>query len=326
LFLPVLSNASEQIDANRNVNKLAAESDLIVVGQTLSRQNVGRSQVLGLGADVEMIGIKVSEVLKGTTDKSEIDFTFLLPDHPVGYHGVPPNAHRIVFLRAVGTTFEVANPYKPSLPACPTFTTNEGPTDDRIMQHILASVSCDQLPEKERLETIEVLRRISGQATTNALRSALVKEPAGSLMSLSLISELLRRNDVTVLVRAKEALQKQRTTVSEIAYRQNVALSIRELHSVEAIPELSDLMANPDVVVRRSAAEALRNTESPLAVDSLAKGLRDHDFKVRYLAAIGLAELTAQRSWRPLEPQFRQNESRYIDHWKKWLSSRQAQP
>lgn len=90
----------------------------------------------------------------------------------------------------------------------------------------------------------------------------------------------------------------------------------------KAIPTLSDILKSPDVRARRAAASALRNTQSERALHALAAALHDSDFQVRYWAAIGLAEITGESKWRPLETDFRSNEAKYVEHWETEMKNR----
>jgi len=317
----ILSNSFAQIGHNESLNDLVAKSNVIVVGETQSVEKVGRSSVSGTGASVEKVRIRVSELVKGDASKPEIELTFLLPDHPIGYLGVPGNSFRIVFLRTTGSELEVSTYERPSLPACIGYRSTGLDTHARVLQHVLAAVSCSHLSDQQRLEAVEFLKGLPGPATTTALKGALAREPLDSTVSLAMIAELLRRNDAAVLPRAKAIVQKQEADVSRLVYRNNVALAIGELHSPTAIPGLADLITARDVVVRRSAARALRQSYSSLAVAPLAEGLRDNDFEVRYLAVVGLAEISGQKGWRPLENEFKANEQKYLRHWSEWAVS-----
>ena len=88
-----------------------------------------------------------------------------------------------------------------------------------------------------------------------------------------------------------------------------------------AIPILVKLLSAADVEARRAAASSLRHTQSQAALGPLATALQDGDFEVRYLAVIGLAEITGQGEWRPLREDFKDNQERYIGHWQQWAKS-----
>jgi hypothetical protein len=72
------------------------------------------------------------------------------------------------------------------------------------------------------------------------------------------------------------------------------------------------------VYIRRGVAGALRRTKSPKAVNGLSRALEDPDSEVRYWGVVGLAELTEQNDWRPSEPAFKSDESKFLSHWKEW--------
>jgi HEAT repeat protein len=88
------------------------------------------------------------------------------------------------------------------------------------------------------------------------------------------------------------------------------------------VPTLATLLKQGDVRVRRAAALALVNTASPSALAPLAQALDDRDHEVRYLAVIGLAEITGQNDWRPSADTFREREADYLSHWEQWRKAR----
>jgi HEAT repeat protein len=95
-----------------------------------------------------------------------------------------------------------------------------------------------------------------------------------------------------------------------------------DLKDPEAIPDLTALLDSYSVPIRRGAAQALRRTESPKAINGLIKALEDTDSQVRYWGVVGLAEATGQDEWRPNEETFKPREPDYLSHWKEWARKR----
>src|SRR5262249_51676525 len=105
----------------------------------------------------------------------------------------------------------------------------------------------------------------------------------------------------------------------------NLIYSLPNISDPRAVPILSSLLRSGDVLVRRAAAEALRNTASQGAVRPLVAALADPDRQVQYSAVIGLADITRQPEWRPLDEEFRASPQRYIQHWRDWGRAQEMQ-
>lgn len=67
-----------------------------------------------------------------------------------------------------------------------------------------------------------------------------------------------------------------------------------------AVPALMAALKDPDVQVRRAAAQALANHEDPRAVPALIDALKDSDAEVRATAAMALGEFEDKRAGAPL--------------------------
>ena len=91
----------------------------------------------------------------------------------------------------------------------------------------------------------------------------------------------------------------------------------------KAIPILERLLRSPDFKVRRGAAQALRNTGSSQAVAGLAEALNDSERDVRYIAVIGLGEITRQDEWSPSIDNFSEHEAYFLSYWRNWVKSQQ---
>ena len=303
---------------NNNIDDEIRQSDVVVIGRTATSVKAGRVDVDGVAADVEKNTLRVSFALKGTAAPGdEVEFTFLVPDHPMGYHGVPSNSDRILFLQKAGSFLQVTDPYQPSLPACSDFASYRGELREQIIQGLAAAVACQQLPDENRLEALDSLRGQPGIFITSALSHTLAGTTVGSTLRLSLISELLRRNDIAVLPEAVSVLRSGGNAMPRSVFL-NMSFAVGQLHDERAVPELSTLLKISDVAVRRSAVTALRNAGSPSALAPLAHELWDSDSETRYGAVIGLADITGQSGWRPLESEFRQREDTYLEHWRNW--------
>jgi HEAT repeat protein len=301
--------------------RLTSAADVVLVGSTSSMKLVGRTSVEGVGADVESMDVNVLQVIKGVISKDTLSFTFLLPDRGIGYHAVPPNSLRIVFLRRADTGYIVSNPFQPSAPACAPAPTHNGGASDAVVSHVLSVLTCDHALIAQKFEAVDFLRGETSHSVTSGLLAAFKDNKGDQLTHLAIAAELLRRNEMSALPAASAALEAKSQTVPAFI-RENLAFAIESVRDPQAIPVLSTMVRNPDVTVRRSVAQALRNTQALAALKPLSQMLSDPDHSVRYYAVIGLGEITRESDWRPLQETFDTDEKKYVDHWKEWAAQR----
>ena len=105
----------------------------------------------------------------------------------------------------------------------------------------------------------------------------------------------------------------------------DLAEELREAQSRTALltERILDDQVRPDFKVRRGAAQALRNTGSSQAVAGLAEALNDSEREVRYIAVIGLGEITRQDEWSPSIDNFSEHEAYFLSYWRNWVKSQQ---
>jgi HEAT repeat protein len=156
------------------------------------------------------------------------------------------------------------------------------------------------------------LQDIPGELSTEALRFASgMKEPT---LQLNAVCALLARNDISELDSAANALLAPDESPSSDA-RVNLVNSLS--HGVKdpaAIPVLDTLLRAGDPQVRGAATSALGHTSSPKAIAIVARALDDPEVRVRYLAALALADLTGEATWRPTVDDFQEREAAYLAH------------
>ena len=89
---------------------------------------------------------------------------------------------------------------------------------------------------------------------------------------------------------------------------------------------LARFLDSADVIVRRSAAQALRAIASKTAIEPLVKALEDDDWEVRWVAVMGLAGIVGPnkngQSWYPAYDGFKNDELKYLQHWREWAQKR----
>jgi len=137
-------------------------------------------------------------------------------------------------------------------------------------------------------------------------------------LNLLASAALLRRNEISTLAgTTKILLYEPRSATESILWKLSLAIE-NGVKDSRGIPALSRLADAKDLRLRRAAASALRHTGSPKAIHALARSLADSDRNVRYVAVIGLAEITGQYEWGPSIDLFQREEPRYLAHWTEW--------
>lgn len=299
---------------------LVAESDVIVAGTVVPSSGAGKTS-LAVGdqeipASILDLEIHVDDVIKGTA-KRDLSVALILPAVGIGYKDIPVGIRRTIFLKNSDAGFVVTSPYYPSLPAGSDIRESGVSPFDYVLTSITAVVKPNSgaSPSDQQI-AIMALRSVKSPAATAGLEVALSNPDA--TLRLSALAALLARGEVNVLSTAESVLDHPDSSIPDYLYG-NIASGIGEgISNPDAVPNLSRLLANPRVDVRRVAATALRNTRSRTALPALVAALSDHDFKVRYYAVIGLADITGESDWRPLEGDFSANEPKYLQYWKEW--------
>jgi HEAT repeat protein len=301
-----------------NLSQLVGGADVIVAGSLLAIEDSGTTyaDVSGSRQVVhQMTGpIQIGVVLKGTAPIPALTLRWILPEESYGYTGVPEHIYRLIFLHRSGSTYGLASVYYPTLPAIPGIKMEGATALDRVINQLAAVVHSGAGNAQDRIEAINALGTVENLNVTSTLRDVL-SDRARSVQ-LQAATVLLEHNDISALPLAEATLSRPRSDVSPYLVHNLLYAISGGVRDEKAIPGLSRLVKSRDVETRRSAASALRNTGSRLAIDPLIAALGDEDFEVRYYSAIGLAEITGQNEWRPLMEEFKKNEQKYLAHWR----------
>jgi HEAT repeats len=308
-----------------NLQEVVNKSDAIAVGRVTGTRLIEKTTTTYRGSEISARLIEVDfhadAVLKGTGRL--LRFRFILPDVNIGYRGVPEGQSRVVFLARSADGLQLTDPYYPSLPALPAEA-----ADTSVFASVIACIQAalgSPVPDADqKRQAIWVLRMTPGEPVQKALRVASA-DPTTEVR-LDAISALLARNDISVLPIAAAALIGPSNAIPSES-RQNLIASIYDgIKDERAIPVVKTLLKASDPRVRQAAAMALRNTGAVSALGPLATALADSDELVRYFAVIGLAEIDNQPEWRPLLPDFKSNQAKYLEHWSAWATSNRSEP
>jgi hypothetical protein len=305
------------------VAELVQNADVIVVG---SVQAIGD---LGPGSAVTPSGpligrrlvatLVIDRVLKGQ-NRSSLEFIFVRSDTSGAYGGIAAGDYRVFFLKGSGDPYELVSPYYPSLVAIRGSTTTAETALDRVCEVLAEVLNSPSESLGSRQSAISALWGVKSRFAADGLASALGDDTPA--IRFGAASSLLASGDLRALSVADPALMSSGPTVpSDLLH--NLIVAIDGLKDLDAIPELDRLLTSPNVETRRRAVRALRFSAATPALDSLAKALDDADNEVRYEAVAGLAGIAGQPQWGPSIPEFNNNPTRYIEHWKAWRGRRQ---
>jgi HEAT repeat protein len=220
------------------------------------------------------------------------------------------------FLVESSTGVVFASPYFPSVVAAPGAKLQEGTPIDRVVQVLGNVLASSKTSLRQKQEAVFALSRTRAEVATQVLRSGM--DQADSALQLAIASALLERNDISALPKVEPLLLSPTSMIPPyLLHNLNYAIS-EGVKDEAAVPSLARLLGAPHAETRRAAASALRHTGSRAAIPALLSGLNDSDLQVRYYCAVGLAEITGQREWRPNMDDFLSQEKRYLNHWREW--------
>lgn len=329
LTMSVMSAGVPPLDLPGLINS----SDLIVLGKTQGVRQIGEStiEIYGQQFPAKIMGgeVSIERTIKGQAPKG-VAFHFLLPATlagSIGYRSIPDGNYRLVFLKHAGSDYDVASPYYPSFPAVPDEPLAQERTTivSQVIAELAAVLQSPDSPNRDKVEALFYAQGLNTPVLTAALRTALSTDDKS--LQLGVATALLERNDISALQVAEEALLHPQSNIPSYLLENLSSGIARGLRDDRAIPALGRILQEaPDAYARRAAASALRDTGSTSATLALGKALADSDFDVRYLAVIGLAEITGQSEWRPLTEEFRTHEQRYLNHWTRWTSAQLPVP
>ncbi|MFZ4774983.1 MAG: HEAT repeat domain-containing protein [Terrimicrobiaceae bacterium] len=178
----------------------------------------------------------------------------------------------------------------------------------------------------EKSRAIWDLWHLRDDGSTRILQEAVKNQPAP--LNVLAAAFLANRNDLTGLPLLEVELMKS-SELKSGGVNLKMGLMLQGIENPEAIPVLVKLMKSPDKGTRSGAVQALRNTKSKDAIESLVSGLYDEEWQVRWISTLGLAEIVGhgkgEKSWGPAHDTFKKDEQLYLDHWREWAKNRPSQ-
>jgi len=298
-----------------------AQADLIVVGEVITvvqqeRVTVDLPGGSVLGTTFQAV-LRPDRVLKGNARGSDVSFRFLLPDVPVGFHGVAVGQYALLFLRAAEGGWEFVDPLHPALPAVRVAQLPSGTPLDQVTAQLGKVLTSAESSDSDCARVLDAFRQLRTDFAEQVMRDGL-KATSGN-RRLTIAASLVARNDLAGLEPLATALSNPSGIPPDLLL--NLAGSLAGLKDPKSVPTLSRLVKlnNPDI--NRYAAAALRQSGSWEALPTLSHMLDDPDQWTRYYAVIGFGEITRQNEWAPAFEEFRGNEQHYLAHWRLWAQA-----
>jgi len=309
-----------------DVPSLTREAGLIVVGQATSvrEEERGNYEIRGqmMPARRMVVELRVDRVMKGEAGAT-VAFRFFSTDQFVGYKEVVASQFGMFFLRPASESILLASPYYPSIVAAQEVCATEGDDLARVTAELACVLHSTAMTIRGRAEAISALATVKTAKADSALKRAAQELPEP--LSLLAASVMLSRNDISMLPLLEETLQhSSKLVVQDVGYstQWNAALALEGIKDKAAIPALARLLESQEVETRRGAAQALRHIGTEAALEPLSKALYDGDWEVRWKAVMGLAGIVGADSWYPAYDSFKQDEQRYLNHWREWAQQR----
>ncbi len=307
--------------------ELCERADLIVVGLAARVEPGGLTTLTDNGATyparLMAVDIKVERALKGLAQGSSISFTYSAPTVPVVSVGglpIPSGQYGIYFLREDDGKYKVLDPDFPFVVANPGTPETSGPALDRVIAEVAHVLEASTTPDKVKEQVVYLLASLRRPNSTYAVRAAARSQPLN--VRFAAMGALLSQGDISVFPEAQQLMLSCDPAIQQSS-KESVASAIGfGVRDAQAVSLLATLLSSTDVLIRRGAVSALRNTQSASAEKPLAQALYDHDSEIQYCAVIGLAEITGTvGEWAPAVGTLRRDPQHYLDYWRNWAKS-----
>jgi hypothetical protein len=321
LFLPAISAYATAIPRLR-LEELVSASDVIIIGQVDSPQfsHLVTAQLSHEMVQMQVFTEKVTvlRVLKGEMGGVTVVKFEIPADRASGYRAIATGI-RILFLRHSGESLMPTNPYYPSLPGSTAESGSLGSSPLESVIGVLAAVlGSEAEPSLVKQQVLDIAYAIPPNGSfTESLRRGL--DTSDLELKYRVMGNLIRRGDTNILPAAVEVLLKADFPER---YRVMIEYAIRtSVNEAAAVPILNRLAHSQYASTRSAVLEAFWHIRTWSVVPSAAAALTDPDQDTRYYAVRALAAATGEASWGPSIPEFRDHESKYIQHWTDWAKA-----
>lgn len=331
LFVPWLSNTSDGIPIpSFKLQDIVQGSDVVAVLNITTVRRIRETsrfiehrEFKGIDFVAEATCMRI---LKGNCP-SNLSISYFVPNNFSGYRA-PGEGTQLVFLRKVGDSYELADPYWPSFPAV-SLLTSEGSqgessksVDQLVIHELSATIASNTVPARDKVSIVRIEYAIpkDNEEFNTALQQGAKSTVDDAYLANLMRSESLGRNDISELsIVVNGLLQESYTEPSRSAFLYAIG---NRLSNPSAVSELARLLRARDANVRAAATSGLSHTGSKSATDALLLALHDSNADVRYHAVCGLADLAGEPQLHPSAYEFEHNSSKYISFWEEWSARR----
>lgn len=301
------------------LKQLTAKSDLIASGTVVNsiavRQVVITIDANSVPATEYKAELQVSSTVKGSLDRT---FYFYIPAQGMGYRGIGNQSQGLFFLlKDAEGNLHPTDPYHPFLDSVDCESTGKGTEPfEGVLRCILRLATRQSAIADLRTQALRWLDLAMAPSSIIEELKPLLRGPSPSI-SLRAAAIVCTHGDESVLEPAVEIFERQAAATDELTAR-IFGLALRSAKQPRSVPFLAELLARGSPVMRQGAAVGLRNIGVQAGIPPLISALDDSYHQVRYLAILGLVQLSRDYSWSPTEEDFQRDESKYLNHWKSW--------
>lgn len=308
-----------------NVTELYRQSDIVVVGRVQSISVQENTFIDWYGARVAGRQMRAEllpdKLIKGTRLSKYIAFQFFQPDSFLAFQQISQGQYGMFFLkRSASNVISVTSLPYPYVIAQPGSIGRAKVGLSRIAQELSLVLNSATTTIPEKMSSVLALETVEHQDANLILKDALQKFKGQ--MQIKIASVLLKQGDISALEYAVNLLLASPSMVDQNSLVELASSIEVSVYHAGSIQQLKKLLSSKDARVRRAGAQAIRSTKAQSAIDLLSSLLFDTNPETRYIAVIGLAEITGQYKWGPAQDKFLENEMKYLEYWRKWAQSR----
>jgi len=318
-------------------------ASVIVAARVLTSESGPRSN-----EDIPVrITLAVSRTIKGPSHANAVPLTVDFVDSPF-FEGSPfVGDFAIFFLRCAGSAVcAPASKHYLSMKALPRGPVQAGRSEEAtesVTQELMALLSADD----QELDGLTDVVTSSGATRASVLRSDVARLLSSVLTptSISVVADRLKAlarspdpgprlaaidvlanaNDFSMLRNAEAEILKPTPATEWLVQRlAHHMWSSGDRRPADLVVPMSRWLQSRDVLVRQSAASALRELGTAEAASALARtGLDDPDPMVRYFSVGGLIAAFGDGNY-PSTELYEKDEHRYLDPWLAWRDAHRA--
>jgi hypothetical protein len=332
LIVVLLAGVAASAQVVYGLQKLVDKSDVVANITVISTVQVGAGAVTLHGYTYQtrrrQATFRVNCAIKGKLSVSELTVPYVLLYSPGGWGGgVPegysigdpltPGSSKLIFLKRMRTEYEFTNgSYLGMVVASDCGCTASANPFASTVSSVIRVLFSRSASEQERTEALFQLGATDEPSIVAELKRFMSVEPAYSTLYMRAVTAILAHQDLSVANQASALLDhipQYNEAVVNLLFAVGGALP-----PWRAVPILRKGFASPAAMVRSSAAQALYQTDSRLAIPALLTDLEDPDPGTAFAVMQGLGNLTKQYEWRPKTTEASADWFRCLSHWREF--------